>query len=74
MSEPASAASAIVSDEAAKAAAGARAALARQVLAAFATEDLRLELERRDRAEDDAQDREVEAEVLADLRQDAGQP
>lgn len=73
-SGPASATSAIVSDETAKAAAAARAALARQVLAAFATEDLRLELERRERGADEAQDCEVEAEVLADLRQDAGQP
>lgn len=73
-SERLTSASTIVSDETAKAAAAARAALARQVLAAFATEDLRLELDRRERADDEAHDREVQAELLADLRQDAGQP
>ncbi|MCG8656774.1 hypothetical protein [Yimella sp. NH-Cas1] len=57
-----------------RSAAAARSALARAVLAAFATDDLREELERRERAENEANDREVQAELLADLRADAGQP
>ena len=71
---PTESAPVVVSDETAKAAAAARSALARQVLAAFATEDLREELERRERADGETHEREVEVELLADLRADAGQP
>ena len=63
-----------VSDEAAMAAAAARVSLARQVLAVFSTEDLRDELDRRDRAEHDALDREGRDDAIADLKADWGVP
>ncbi len=62
------------SDREAQAAAYARAALVKQVLAVFSTEELRAELERRDRGDHEQIRRETEAELLADLRADAGQP
>lgn len=62
------------SDLEAKAAAAGRAALARQVLAVFSTEDLRDELERRDRLEHDQLDQEGRDDAAADLRADLGIP
>lgn len=60
------------SDLEAQAAVAGRAALARQVLAVFSTEELRAELERRDRAEHEALDREGRGDAAADLKADLG--
>jgi transcriptional regulator with XRE-family HTH domain len=60
----------IASDLDAQAVAAGRSALARQVLALFAAEELRAELERRDRAEHDALDREAWDDVAETLRSD----
>lgn len=49
-----------------------RAALARQVLSAFSVEELRAELERRERAEHDELDREGRDDAAADLKADLG--
>lgn len=66
----ASAVSPIASDLDAQAVAAGRSALARQVLALFAAEELRAELERRDRAEHNAIDREAWDDVADTLRSD----
>ncbi|WP_454140775.1 helix-turn-helix domain-containing protein [Microbacterium lacticum] len=65
-----SAVSPIASDLDAQAVAAGRSALARQVLALFAAEELRAELERRGRAEHDAIDREAWDDVADTLRSD----
>lgn len=49
-----------------------RQGLVRQILAAFSTEELRCELERRDRAEHDELDREGKADAAADLKANLG--
>lgn len=62
------------SDKEAQAAASARTALAKQVLRAFSTEELRAELERREDTEHEQFQRETEAELLGELRAEQGQP
>ncbi|MDE0546263.1 helix-turn-helix transcriptional regulator [Microbacterium sp. C7(2022)] len=66
----ASAVSPIPSDLNAQAVVTGRSALARQVLALFAAEELRAELERRDRAEHESIDREAWDDVADTLRTD----
>lgn len=62
------------SDLASQAAVVGRQSLANQVLALFSTEELRSELERRERAEHDEMQREAEDDLAADLKADRGQP
>lgn len=62
------------SDLEAQAAAHGRSALAKQVLDIFSTEELRDELERRDRADHDQLDQEGRDDAAADLRADLGVP
>lgn len=58
----------------AQAAAYGRSGLTRQVLSIFSAEELREELERRDRAEHDELDAEGDRDALMDLRADWGVP
>lgn len=60
------------SDLEAQAAAYGRAALVKQVLNVFSTEELRAELERRDQADHDQLDREGREDAMADLKADLG--
>ena len=60
------------SDSGAQAAVAGRAALARQVLAVFSTEELSAELERRGRVEHEARDQEGRDDAAADLKADLG--
>lgn len=55
-----------------QAAATGRAGLTRQILGLFSTEELRSELERRERAEHDEFDRDGKADAAADLKADLG--
>lgn len=60
------------SDAEAQAAVAGRSALVRQMLALFSVDELRAELESRERAEHHEIDREAKAELIADLKADLG--